>query len=579
MNINFDNVSFKYIEKPILKDASFSISENDKIGIIGVNGTGKTTLLKLIYGTELPNKGVINKSGGIRINYLEQDSHYDDNISLLNIIMKESTVDNPIKEYEATSILSKLGFDDPNITVKNFSGGQLKRLSLAKVLVTPCDFLILDEPTNHLDNETIMWLEKYLIKFKKAIIMVTHDRYFLERVCTKMLELDHGNTYMYDANYSRFLELKAERIENEKKAMQKLKSILRTEKEWMNRGVEARRTKSKARIERFNELSKIKFNVDNKMEISSVSTRIGSKLISIKNGSKSFGDKLLFDNFNFELSHSDIIGVIGSNGCGKTTLFKILLGEEELTSGIIDRGETLKIGYFSQTFNDVNPDLRVIDFIKNEQNLIETLDGTLDASEVLERFLFDKELQYSKIGMLSGGEKKRLMLVNVLIKNPNMLLLDEPTNDLDIYTLELLEDYLINFKGPIMVVSHDRYFLDKICNRLLVINDKKITESMKSFSEYLAEEKEVKKEVVKGVDTREKRKTIPYAIKKEFEALEIDINKLDERMSFLKSELNNSSNDYVKLMDYQKELDTLSEEYDIKSLRYLEILELMSSNN
>lgn len=576
MNITFDNVSFKYIERPILDKASFSIVDTDKVGIVGVNGTGKTTMLKLICGMEKPNSGTITISGGARINYLAQDSFFDSQKTLMEIVMSESTKENPINDYEASSILSKLGFSDPYITTRSFSGGQLKRLALAKVLVTPCDFMILDEPTNHLDNNIIMWLENYLKKFKKGIIMVTHDRYFLERICNKMIELDYGKTYTYIANYSKFLELKAERLSQEAKAEKKLKSILRTETEWIHRGAEARRTKAKYRVERFKELSNIKFKEEKSMEITSLSTRIGKKLISIKDGSKAFGDKVLFNNFNFELSHSDIIGVIGDNGAGKTTLFKIISGSEELSSGLIERGITLNIGYFHQHLELIDPEIRVIDYIKDEQNVIETLDGTITASEMLERFLFTKDLQYSKVKMLSGGERKRLQLIRVLMKNPNMLLFDEPTNDLDIYTLELLEDYLLSFKGPIMVVSHDRYFLDKICNRLLIIDEGTITESMLSFSEYLdSTSSKTKSPDKKAIDNRPKRKTIPYAIKKEFEALEIEIKKMDERISFLKKEVNNPSNDYVKLMDYQKELDELEGNYDEKSLRYLEILEMM----
>ena len=576
MNITFDNVSFKYIERPILDKASFSIVDTDKVGIVGVNGTGKTTMLKLICGMEKPNSGTITISGGARINYLAQDSLFDSQKTLMEIVMSESTKENPINDYEASSILSKLGFSDPYITTKSFSGGQLKRLALAKVLVTPCDFMILDEPTNHLDNNIIMWLENYLKKFKKGIIMVTHDRYFLERICNKMIELDYGKTYTYIANYSKFLELKAERLSQEAKAEKKLKSILRTETEWIHRGAEARRTKAKYRVERFKELSNIKFKEEKSMEITSLSTRIGKKLISLKDGSKAFGDKVLFNNFNFELSHSDIIGVIGDNGAGKTTLFKIISGSEELSSGLIERGITLNIGYFHQHLELIDPEIRVIDYIKDEQNVIETLDGTITASEMLERFLFTKDLQYSKVKMLSGGERKRLQLIRVLMKNPNMLLFDEPTNDLDIYTLELLEDYLLSFKGPIMVVSHDRYFLDKICNRLLIIDEGTITESMLSFSEYLdSTSSKTKSSDKKAIDNRPKRKTIPYAIKKEFEALEIEIKKMDERISFLKKEVNNPSNDYVKLMDYQKELDELEGNYDEQSLRYLEILEMM----
>ena len=576
MNITFDNVSFKYIEKKILDKASFSVTTTDKVGVVGVNGTGKSTMLKLIMGLENPNSGEIIKTGGMRINYLPQDPKFDPDMSLLDIIMVDSTKDNPILDYEAKSILSKLGFVDSSITTANFSGGELKRVALAKVLVTPCDFLILDEPTNHLDNELIMWLEKYLIKFKKGIIMVTHDRYFLQRVCNKMLELDFGKTYLYEANYDKFLELKAERILQEKQAERKLKSILKNEAEWLSRGVEARRTKSKSRIERFNELSKIEFNEEKTMEFSSISKRLGKKLISLINVSKSYGDNVLFTNFSFDLNKDDIIGVVGDNGAGKSTLFKMLMGLEAPTSGEIIKGETLEIGYFSQHLELIDPEIRVIDYIKDYASDIETLDGKISASDLLERFLFDSNLQYSKVKMLSGGEKRRLQLVKVLISNPNMLLFDEPTNDLDIYTLELLEDYLLSFKGPIMVVSHDRYFLDKICNKLLCFNNNTITESLLSFSKYL--ETSVSSNKIESKEKEEpkerKRNRLPSAIKKEIEEAEINMPKMEERIAFLSKEINNSSYDYTKLMDIQEELDKLEKDYNSLMERYFELLEI-----
>lgn len=453
MVISFDHVNFKYIDKLLLDNASFSVTEADKVGIIGVNGTGKTTLLKLIIGIEKPISGTIIKSGGMIINYLPQEPKFSEEMSLLDIVMADSTKEHPIEEYEAKSILSKLGLSSYDSTTVNLSGGQKKRLALAKVLVSYSDFLILDEPTNHLDNDMILWLEKYLMKFKKGLLMVTHDRYFLQRVCNKMLELDYGKIYVYDANYENFLVLKAERLENEKKEQQKLKSILKKETEWMHRGVEARRTKSKSRIERFEKLSEISFHESKEMAFSSKETYLGKTLIEIKHGSKSFGDLQLFNNVSFSLKRNDVIGIVGDNGAGKTTLFKILMKEESLDSGELILGETLKIGYFSQNADWIDPEIRVIDYIKEEQNIIETLEGTITASELLERFLFDSELQYSKVKMLSGGEKRRLQLVRILMKNPNVLLLDEPTNDLDIYTIEILEDYIESFKGPVLVMT------------------------------------------------------------------------------------------------------------------------------
>ncbi len=573
MNITFNNVTFKYIEKKILDSASFSIEDTDKIGVVGVNGCGKSTTLKLILGMEKPISGEIIISGGMRINYLPQNPIFDESMSLFDIVMSESTKDFPIKEYEAQSILTKLGFVDTTITSKGFSGGELKRLALAKVLVTPCDLLILDEPTNHLDNELITWLEKYLIKWKKGLLMVTHDRYFLQRICTKMMELDFGKVYTYDANYDLFLELKAKRLQDEEAYQKRIKSIIKTETEWLHRGVEARRTKSKSRIEKFEKLSEIKFNDHKDFELSSMNTYLGKNILSIKNGSKSY-DKLLFSDFNFDLNRNDIVGVVGDNGSGKTTLFKIIMDLEKLDSGELIKGQTLKIGYFSQHLELIDPEIRVIDYIKEEQALIETLDGVITASTLLENFLFTKELQYSKVKMLSGGEKRRLQLVKVLMTNPNMLLFDEPTNDLDLYTLEILENYLLKFKGPVMVVSHDRYFLDKICNKLLIFDNGKIIESIDSFSEYLDSiSYKPEHNNSSNNDTRVKKK-MPAGLRNELNKLEEEIPNLEGEVAKLKEEYKTLSTDYHKLMEVQNEIEKLSSEIETKTNRYFELLEI-----
>ena len=572
MNITFENTSFKYIERKILDNVSFSISDIDKIGVVGVNGTGKTTMLKLILDIEQPISGKIIKSGGMRINYLEQDPKFDESMSLFDIIMKDSTKDNPILDYEVNSILSKLGFDDSSVKPVNFSGGQRKRLAIAKVLVTPCDILILDEPTNHLDNALILWLEKYLIKWKKGLIMVTHDRYFLQKVCNKMMELDFGKVYLYDGNYDSFLGLKAKRIEDESKAMKKLKSILKVESEWMGRSVEARRTKNKARIERFEKLSETKFNEYKSIEFSSVSTYLGKKLISLKNGSKAFGDKVLFKDFSFDLNRNDIIGIVGDNGAGKSTLFKILMGLETLDSGELVLGETLRIGYFSQNLELIDPEIRVIDYINEEQSVIETLDGAISSSTLLERFLFPKELQYTKVKMLSGGEKRRLQLIKVLAKNPNILLFDEPTNDLDLYTLEVLEDYIMDFKGPVLTVSHDRYFLDKICNMLFIFKNESIEKTLDSFSEYLDKTDDDKIDSEKVSKQRVKKNKMPAKERNELAKLEEEIPTLEEKLKGLNVEIKKSTTDYTKLMDIQKEIDALSIVIEEKTNRYFELL-------
>ncbi len=574
MVISFDNVSFKYIEKMLLDHVNFSITDTDKIGIVGVNGTGKSTLLKLILGEEKPISGAILQSGGIRINYLPQNPMFEEDVSLLNLVLEGSTKEHPIEEYEAKSILNKLGFTEYTLTTKYLSGGQKKRLALAKALLTYCDFLLLDEPTNHLDNEMILWLEKYLIKFKKGLLMVTHDRYFLQRACTKMLELDYGKVYVYEANYELFLKYKADRLANEQKAQSKLKSILRKEAEWMHRGVEARRTKSKSRIERFEQLSEISFQITKEMTFSSKETYLGKTIIEIKNGSKYFNDLCLFQNFNLSLKRNDIIGIVGDNGAGKTTLFKILIGEEKLSEGELKLGETLNIGYFSQSEDWMNPDIRVIDYIKEEQAIIETLDGTISASELLERFLFDSEAQYSKIKMLSGGEKRRLQLVKVLMRNPNVLLLDEPTNDLDIYTIEILEDYIQSFKGPVLVVSHDRYFLDKICNQLLVYQNHTIRPYLQSFSEFLEYNQKEKNSIAISKKIKPKDNKFPAKLRNELAKLEENIKTYETQLQKIKEELSLTSTDYVKLMELEAEKKEIEFQLDSAIIRVLELEEI-----
>ncbi len=572
MNITFNDVCFKYLEKKILDHVSFSISLEDKIGIVGLNGVGKTTLLKLIMGIEKPQSGTITISGGARINYLSQDSKFDPNLSLLDIVLDGNKSD--VLEYEAKSILSKLGFKDSSITTKDFSGGQLKRVALAKVLVCPSDFLILDEPTNHLDNDLIVWLEKYLMKYKNGLLMVTHDRYFLQRVCKKMMEIDFGHIYLYDCNYDDFLDLKAKRLDNELKAQTHLKKILKEERDWATRGVEARRTKNKARLERLEELSKIEFNEKKDFEFSSVNTYLGNKLISCKNISKAY-DKPLFTDFSFDLERNDIIGVVGSNGCGKTTLFKVLMGIENLDSGSIERGKTLKIGYFSQHLELINEDILVIDYIKEVAEVIDTLDGKIDAKGLLDRFLFSSDLQYSKVKMLSGGEKRRLQLVRVLATNPNILFFDEPTNDLDLYTLEVLEDYLMNFKGPVLVISHDRYFLDKICNKLFIFKDGYVFQSLKSLSEYLEEEKkEAKEETIKP---KRNSNRLPASIRNEIEAIEKKLPLLEESIKSKEEELKTITTDYKKLLEIQTDIDSFKNEYDTLMDRYFDLLEIKES--
>ena len=510
------------------------------------------------------------------ISYLEQEPDIPLNTKILDYVMKNNDKDHKVNDYEAKSMLTKLKLD-PEALTNNLSGGQRKRLALAKCLVTYCDFLILDEPTNHLDNDMILYLEKYLQRYNHGLFMVTHDRYFLERVCNNMLELDNGHIYTYKANYSEFLNLKALRLEREEKAEKKLKRLLKNELDWIHRGVEARRTKQKYRIERFNELSKIKFSERKGFEFDSVSKYLGKTIIEIKNGSKSFGDKIIFKNFNLNVLRTARIGIVGDNGAGKTTLFKIIMQQESLDSGELILGETLRIGYFSQHFDAIDENIRVIDYVKEVSSTIETLEGTVTASSLLERFLFDANLQYTMVKSLSGGQRRRLQLVRVLAANPNVLILDEPTNDLDIETLEVLEDYIDSFMGPVLCVSHDRYFLDKVCDELLYYKNGEINSYMGSFSEFIASDLGTSSQAISKNQGYKNEHKMTSKEKNELYDLEHELPKLDEKMEGLRKELASYTTEYTLMMDVQKKIDELDAEILTKTERYFELMEKKES--
>lgn len=576
MVITFKDVSFRYTDKNLLDKVSFSITDQDKTGLVGLNGTGKSTLIKLIEDEIRPQSGEIIKSGNMIISYLEQEPDIPLNTKLLDYVMKNNDKDHKVNDYEAKSMLTKLKLEPESLT-NNLSGGQRKRLALAKCLVTYCDFLILDEPTNHLDNDMILYLEKYLQRYNHGLFMVTHDRYFLERVCNNMLELDNGHIYTYKANYSEFLNLKALRLEREEKAEKKLKRLLKNELEWIHRGVEARRTKQKYRIERFNELSKIKFSERKGFEFDSVSKYLGKTIIEIKNGSKSFGDKVIFKNFNLNVLRTARIGIVGDNGAGKTTLFKIIMQQESLDSGELILGETLRIGYFSQHFDAIDENIRVIDYVKEVSSTIETLEGTVTASSLLERFLFDANLQYTMVKSLSGGQRRRLQLARVLAANPNVLILDEPTNDLDIETLEVLEDYIDSFMGPVLCVSHDRYFLDKVCDELLYYKNGEINSYMGSFSEFIASDLGTSSQAISKNQGYKNEHKMTSKEKNELYDLEQELPKLDEKMEGLRKELASYTTEYTLMMDVQKKIDELDTEILTKTERYFELMEKKES--
>lgn len=576
MVITFKDVSFRYTDKNLLDKVSFSITDQDKTGLVGLNGTGKSTLIKLIEDEIRPQSGEIIKSGNMIISYLEQEPDIPLNTKILDYVMKNNDKDHKVNDYEAKSMLTKLKLD-PEALTNNLSGGQRKRLALAKCLATYCDFLILDEPTNHLDNDMILYLEKYLQRYNHGLFMVTHDRYFLERVCNNMLELDNGHIYTYKANYSEFLNLKALRLEREEKAEKKLKRLLKNELDWIHRGVEARRTKQKYRIERFNELSKIKFSERKGFEFDSVSKYLGKTIIEIKNGSKSFGDKVIFKNFNLNVLRTARIGIVGDNGAGKTTLFKIIMQQESLDSGELILGETLRIGYFSQHFDAIDENIRVIDYVKEVSSTIETLEGTVTASSLLERFLFDANLQYTMVKSLSGGQRRRLQLVRVLAANPNVLILDEPTNDLDIETLEVLEDYIDSFMGPVLCVSHDRYFLDKVCDELLYYKNGEINSYMGSFSEFIASDLGTSSQAISKNQGYKNEHKMTSKEKNELYDLEHELPKLDEKMEGLRKELASYTTEYTLMMDVQKKIDELDAEILTKTERYFELMEKKES--
>ena len=482
MLISMDSITKYHNVKEIVKEASLTIEEHDKTALIGVNGAGKTTILRIVAGLESYEGNIVRKNG-LRISYLPQDPVFDEQESILYQVMK---VDPKIEEYEAKSILGKLGMHDVDLCIAKLSGGQRKRVALARALLKPCDLLILDEPTNHLDNEMIEWLEKYLKRFSNAIFMVTHDRYFLERVCTKMVEISQGKLYTYEANYSQYLEAKALREEQALANEKKRQNLLRKELAWIRAGVQARGTKSKERIERFHALNaQDKPQLEKSIALDLTTSRLGKKIIELEHISKSYGEHVLFRDFSYHFTRHDRIGILGANGCGKTTLLHVMAKQLEPDSGTVVHGETLKLAYFKQGHGDMDGSMKLIDYIQETSNHIETTQRSYTAASMLERFLFPRSMHHTTIERLSGGEKRRLYLLKVLMQAPNVLFLDEPTNDLDIATLQILEDYLDEFNGAVVVVSHDRYFLDRICDKLFVFQNGNIVQHIGGYSSFI----------------------------------------------------------------------------------------------
>lgn len=628
--ITFENICKSYSEKKLIENLSFGINDGEKIGLIGVNGTGKSTLLKIVAGAEEIDSGKITKANRVRIEYLPQSSDYDENATVLEQVFKaeskelnllgryqdllkklekeysDKTNEELIKvqeqidtmnlwdlENDAKAVLTKLGIDNFDQKVSELSGGQKKRISLASALITPCELLVLDEPTNHLDSDTIDWLEEYLNSRKGSLLMITHDRYFLDRVTNRILELDKGRLFSYEGNYTLFLEKKMERLQLESSMEDKRQNLIRNELKWVKRGARARTTKQKARLQRFDELvNREVIKEDEKIDISVASSRLGKKIIEIKNISKSFDGKKVIDDLEYTLARTDRIGIVGKNGLGKSTLINILNGKLQPDSGTIEIGETVKIGCFSQDDSHMDPSMKAIDYIKEESDYITTADGTkITASMMCERFLFNGTLQHTMIEKLSGGERRRLHLLRVLMGAPNVLLLDEPTNDLDIETLSRLEDYLDEFDGVVITVSHDRYFLDRICNKIFAYEGNgRIFIFTGNYSDYTIfreiqgiefedakPEKVVEPKKEKEKPKSDKKTKFSYKEQKEYDSIDSDIEQLEKKIAALEESTAVYATDFTKLQEIMNEKAELEKELEYKYERWEYLNELAES--
>lgn len=598
--LTMEHITKAYTDRVLLNDVAFSINENEKIGVSGINGMGKSTLLKVAAGIEPYDEGKISIGNQVKICYLPQTPEFEEGTTVLRAAIADNV--NELNQWtieaDARSMLNKLGFYDYDEKVEHMSGGQKKRIALVNALLTPADILVLDEPTNHLDNAMSEWLEEYLIGFRGAILMVTHDRYFLDRVATRIVEVDQGKLYSYPGNYSEFVKLKAERQDMALATERKRKSLLRTELEWLGRGARARSTKQKAHIDRIKAMQEIKdIQEEKKVVLDSVASRMGNKTIELQNISKSYGARKLIDDYSYIFLKNDRIGIIGPNGCGKTTLLKIINGIVKPDNGAIEIGQTIRIGYFSQENEYMDASMKVIDYVKEVGEYVTTSDGKITASQMLERFLFDGAMQWSKIEKLSGGEKRRLYLMRVLMSAPNVLILDEPTNDLDIQTLTILEDYLDHFDGIIITVSHDRYFLDRIVNRIFSLEgDGKVRQFEGGYSDYLIRkelegldtemslkghaagtEEQPKKAESSSKDTwkqREPKLKFTFKEQREFESIDDDIAKLEEKIETLDAQIAANATNSVKLRELMEKKEETENALDEKMDRWVYLNDL-----
>lgn len=595
--LTIEGLELAYSERRLFEGTSFYMDEGEKVGVIGLNGAGKTTLLRVITGEEQPDKGTITMAGNTVISKLSQQPIFDKGVTVMEHILNGiSEEDMWSTQAEAKSMLGTLGITEYDSVVDNMSGGQRKKIALVKALLTKADLLVLDEPTNHLDNEMTDWLEKYLKDYRGAVLMVTHDRYFLDSVANRIVEVDKGTIFSYKTNYSGYLELKAQREEMELATDAKKANLLRNELKWVMRGAKARSTKQKARLERYEELKNRKRpEAAKSLEMGSVSQRLGRTTVELNNISKSYGDKCLIKDYTYIFLKNDRVGFVGTNGCGKTTLMKMILGEVLPDSGEIITGQTVKVGYYAQelSYNDetdkihyMNPELKVIDYIRNTAEYVKTSDGEASASQMLEKFLFSPKQQYSLIKSLSGGEKRRLNLLRVLMEAPNVLILDEPTNDLDISTLQVLENYLDSFEGIVITVSHDRYFLDRTVSRIFAFEgDGRIRQYEGGYSDYalvksVEEEMSVTPEVKKvtestvSVKPREHKLKFTFKEQQEFNTIEDDIQAIEDRLKAIDKEMSLNARDFVKLNQLTKEQEDLNAELEYKMERWDYLMEL-----
>ena len=620
--LSVENLTKNYGEKSLFTDISFGIDQGQKIALVAKNGSGKTSLLNCLTGKDVPDSGKVVFRKGINIGYLQQEAHYNEEMSVIDAVFEtdneallaiksyEKCLENPEntealqeafekvtdldawnKESYIKEVLSKLRLHHLDQKIKMLSGGQRRRLSLAKVLIEEPDLLILDEPTNHLDLDMIEWLENYLVNTNVSLFMVTHDRYFLERVCNEILEIDRGSLHRYKGNYSYYLEKRAERYKIAEAEVGKAKNLLKKELEWMRRQPKARGTKSKARISDFYDTkAKAGQNFkEDKVAINVKMERLGTKILELHKVYKSYGDKKILAGFDYTFKKGEKVGLVGANGAGKTTLLNIITGAEKIDAGKVVLGETVVMGYYNQKGLQLKEDKRVIEVIRDIAEYLPIGGGKkLTAVQLLEKFLFPSNMHFQYVSTLSGGEQKRLYLLTVLMKNPNFLILDEPTNDLDIFTLQVLEDYLMEFQGCLIVVSHDRYFMDKIVSHLFVLNgDGTVDDILGSYANYRAfqkkkdaeERKQSQKQIKTTTKEQEKPKTtktkLSYKEQKEFEQLEKDIELLEQEKATLSESLNNPDLDYEKIAEISDRLTTLVDELDEKSMRWLELAEFV----